>query len=273
MKTIRLSLFALALVFLTAGPAAANNPPGPQTALAEILILPLMMILSMAGGAYGILEVLSPRKKGRWGAIGRWGGVILLILFSFTNEMLGLMVVLFFTIAAVGRGLQMLRWGMRARSAGPRPAHLETANPRRLIPAGGLLVVITLVLLVGVAVGLVGENLQSQLRYGYSRAAGDTKTAVTQAIVYAKDKGVYPTSIKVLREAGYANISDKDPWGNDWVLSPVLTQGGKAKADDDVYVYSKGPKGTGTYPRPFTNLASARGSIGYSSIYGAWRGE
>ena len=39
---------------------------------------------------------------------------------------------------------------------------------------------------------------------------------------------------------------------------------------DDVYIYSKGPQGTGSYPRPFTDRASAGGSIGYSSIYGSW---
>jgi hypothetical protein len=105
------------------------------------------------------------------------------------------------------------------------------------------------------------------------RTMSDAKTAVTQAIVYANDKNLWPTSLKVLRNSGYANILDKDPWGRDWVLSPVLTQGSKPSNDDDVYIYSRGPEGTGTYPRPFTDRASARGSIGYSSIYGSWGGE
>jgi hypothetical protein len=39
-------------------------------------------------------------------------------------------------------------------------------------------------------------------RAKYSGAASDAKTALTQAIVYANDKGVYPTSRMVLRNGG-----------------------------------------------------------------------
>ena len=76
----------------------------------------------------------------------------------------------------------------------------------------------------------------AQTRAWYSHAAGDTKTAVTQAIVYANDNGVYPTSMKVLREEGYAPVRDKDSWGNDYVLSPLLTEGRTPKEGDNVYV-------------------------------------
>ncbi len=103
------------------------------------------------------------------------------------------------------------------------------------------------------------------------RVARDTKTAVTQAMVYANDKGVYPTSIRVLAVEGYmAAIPDKDPWGNDYVLSPVLTQGSEPKEGDNIYVYSKGPKGTGVYPRPFASDTGEDGSIGYSSQHAFW---
>jgi hypothetical protein len=107
----------------------------------------------------------------------------------------------------------------------------------------------------------------------YSRAASDTKTAVTQAIVYAKDKGVYPRSLRVLRESGYANTLEDDPWGNAYVLSSVLTRGGKPQHDDDVYVYSKGPKGSGAYLSPFTPDTGSDGSVGYSSRHGSWTGR
>ncbi len=100
--------------------------------------------------------------------------------------------------------------------------------------------------------------------------AVDTKHAVTQAIVYAKDKGVYPTSITVLREEGYTALSDKDLWGNEWVLSPVLTRGGIPREGDNVYVFSTGPEGTGVYPEPFTHDTGKNESIGYSSVHGSW---
>ncbi len=108
------------------------------------------------------------------------------------------------------------------------------------------------------------------------RVAGETKTAVTQAMVYAGDYGVYPTSIKVLREGEirYCACPDKDPWGNDYVLSPLLTQGRTPREGDDVHVYSRGPKGTGVYPSPFTSDTGPDGAIGYSSAdgtFGPWK--
>ena len=106
-----------------------------------------------------------------------------------------------------------------------------------------------------------------------ARAATDVKTAVTQAIVYAGDKGVYPRSMRGLRDPGYANIRDKDPWGNDWVFSPVLSEGRKPMAGDHVYVFSKGPRGIGRFPKSFTSDPGEGGSIGYSSIYGSWQGR
>ncbi len=101
---------------------------------------------------------------------------------------------------------------------------------------------------------------------------------MTQAMVYASDHGVYPTSITVLREGEikYTVIPDKDPWGNDYVLSPVLTEGRKPQEGDNVYVFSRGSKGTGVYPRPFTSDTGEDGSIGYSSVdgrFGPWESQ
>jgi type II secretory pathway pseudopilin PulG len=143
---------------------------------------------------------------------------------------------------------------------------------RPLKPASPIPDSFLLVAIIGILAVLTFANLRTGPS-GSFRATSATKTAVTQAIVYANDKGVYPTSLKVMRDSGYANVRDDDPWGVPYRLSLVLTRGKTPKEGDNVYIYSKGPQGTGTYPRPFTNLASARGSIGYSSIYGAWRGE
>ncbi len=116
-------------------------------------------------------------------------------------------------------------------------------------------------------------NLQhASRRSRHSRAANDAKTAAIQTIVYASDNGVYPTSIKVMREGEivYCACPYKDPWGNDWVLSPVLTEGRTPREGDNVYVFSRGPKGTGEYPRPFTSDTGPDGSVGYSSVHGRW---
>jgi len=114
-------------------------------------------------------------------------------------------------------------------------------------------------------------NWQHVNKYKAARASSDAKTAVTQSIVYANDHNAYPTSMKVLRDAGYANIADTDPWGREWVLAPVLTQGGAPKAGDDVYVYSKGPCGTGTYVPGGSWDTGKCGAVVYSSIYGSFQ--
>jgi general secretion pathway protein G len=131
-----------------------------------------------------------------------------------------------------------------------------------------------------VVVGIIGllatiaiPNLISAHRKArYARAASDSKTLVTQAILYGNDKGVYPTSVAVMRTAGYANMADVDPWNLAWELSPALISGAPAQQTADVYVYSRGARASGVYPVPFMPVTGEDGSVGFSSIYGAWSG-
>lgn len=60
----------------------------------------------------------------------------------------------------------------------------------------------------------------------------------------------------------------------------MLAQGGKLQAGDDVYVYSKGFCGTGTYEPtrwrkdPQGGLDTGKcGAAGYSSLYGSFVGQ
>jgi len=130
-------------------------------------------------------------------------------------------------------------------------------------------VAIVLVLVATAIPGLMGAQRRSR----YAKAATDTKTAVTQAAVYGSDRGAYPTILGALRVGGYANVSDFDPWSNAYQLSPPMTAGQQPGIADDLYVYSKGPGVTGTYPVPYTADTGQSGSVGYSSVYGAWTGR
>jgi hypothetical protein len=141
-------------------------------------------------------------------------------------------------------------------------------------------VVLAVVFVVGLVVAinapsLVAKRTQSR----YLQVASEAKTAVTQALTYSADKGSYPVSLKVLREAKYADVPDTDPWGNAYVLAPVLARGGKPQAGEDVYVYSRGSDGTGTYtPEKWawgserTAHAGVHQAAGYSSLYGSFSG-
>ena len=124
------------------------------------------------------------------------------------------------------------------------------------------------VAIIGVLATIAIQNLLSAHRKTrYSRAAADTRLAVTQAVVYANDRNVYPTSIRLIRDATLTNISDTDPWGAPYDLSPTLTLGLLPGYDDDVYIYSKGASNAGTYPMPFTINTGNGGSVGYSTVY------
>ena len=114
--------------------------------------------------------------------------------------------------------------------------------------------------------------------YKMDRAATEARWVVQAATRHGSATGKYPISLKALRDASSMKVRDLDPWGRDYVLSPVLTLGATPQATDDVYVYSKGPCGTGTYePTRWSKDADGTlrtgkcGAVGYSSIYGAFQ--
>jgi len=150
--SIRGAVFLITL--FAASPALANQPPGPQVILAEVLILPVMMLLSLAGGAYAIRERLREGQSSKRG-IFLILGAILAILVSAAHEGLGAIVALIFGIIALKRGGDMLFWGIGACRRKEREAEMTAANPVRLIPSGVMLILIT-VFLMGMTAAFVG---------------------------------------------------------------------------------------------------------------------
>ena len=133
-----------------------------------------------------------------------------------------------------------------------------------------LFVVAIVALLVMTAIpSLMGAQRRSR----YAKAATDSKTATSQAAIYGSDKGTYPTTIGAMRVGGYANVSDFDPWRGVYQLSPPLLAGQAPGVSDDLHVFSKGASQAGTYPVPFVTDTGPAGSVGYSSVYGAWNGS
>jgi len=136
------------------------------------------------------------------------------------------------------------------------------------------------VAIIGILAAIAIPNLQgARRRAQYTRAATDTKTAVTQAVVYQNDLTVYPGTIANLRTTGYANITSTDPWGTSWVTT-ALFQDTTLPVNDssEVHVCSEGPSLaaadcdsadlTGILPS-----GTLDGGIGYSASYGSWQGR
>jgi hypothetical protein len=191
MSATRMGCLVLSLILLTVGPAAANQPPGPQALVAEILMLPLMVLLSMAGGAYAVLHALQPKRKAR--SVLTVAAAVLAILASATSGGISLVMAAIFAALALQRGVQMVWWGLRARSAGSKPPHLVQASPRRLLPAGAALIVIT-TFLTGMALCFaaywpVGEGVRQKVFrefVAYQVAVGRQEQAKTGRVRYRR---------------------------------------------------------------------------------------
>jgi len=136
----RCLFFALLGLLAGAQPALANQPPGPFVLLSAVSILPWMMLLTLAGGGYAVLRRIGRRRRFRWLV------AVVVLFFSFSHEGLAALVALVFGVVAVWRGLRMIGWGVEAKRQPERTEHLVDASPWRLLAAGTVLIVLTVVL-------------------------------------------------------------------------------------------------------------------------------
>ena len=146
-----------------------------------------------------------------------------------------------------------------------------------------LIELLIVVAIIGILAAIAIPNLVSaQKKAKYARAASDSKTGVTQAIVYSNDQNQNPGNMAELRIAGYANIQDNDPWSIAWQYSSAFATTTTPVAQGEMAVCSQGPMGVSSpqtcgsvgVPGGMTEVPTAvtNGSVGYSSIYGSWQG-
>ena len=144
-----------------------------------------------------------------------------------------------------------------------------------------LIELLIVVAIIGILAAIAIPNLLSaQKKAKYARAASDTKTAVTQAIVFSNDKNQNPGNMKQLRDSSYANIADADPWSGTWSYSAAFANTAVPAASGEMAVCSEGPTGasadcpaTGFAPLTAVPASTTDGGVGYSSIYGSWQGK
>jgi prepilin-type N-terminal cleavage/methylation domain-containing protein len=137
-----------------------------------------------------------------------------------------------------------------------------------------LIELLIVVAIIGILAAIAIPNLLSaQKKSKYARAASDTKTAVTQGIVYSNDKNANPGTTTLLRTSGYANVPDTDPWNGVWIYSAAYASVATPATQGEMAVCSKGPTGTMACALPImTPSTGTDGEVGYSSIYGSFQG-
>jgi prepilin-type N-terminal cleavage/methylation domain-containing protein len=138
-----------------------------------------------------------------------------------------------------------------------------------------LIELLIVVAIIGILAAIAIPNLLSaQKKSKYARAASDSKTAVTQAIVYSNDKNENPGTMKVLRDSSYANIADIDPWTANWIYSTAFATQGTPAAQGEMAVCSKGPAAAAGCVFPVTTPdTGVDGVVGYGSTYGSFQGK
>ena len=183
MKRQPIILYVCVGIFLSSGPAMANNPPSGQTFLSMISILPIMIIFSMIGGAYAVLKQQKPDKSSKVFPII---GIVLAILFSMAHEGFAALVTIIFGMIAIVRGFQMLGWGLGALTHGEKPVYLCDARPWRLMACSVSLIAIT-VFLVGLSLVFHGSLVKA---YKYKDMEAALKEFVIHQITYAHKKKV-----------------------------------------------------------------------------------
>ena len=129
--------------------------------------------------------------------------------------------------------------------------------------------------IIGILAAIAIPNLRAaQKKSKYARAASDSKTAVTQGIIYSNDTNANPGTTMRLRTSGYANVPDADPWATIWVYSAAYASTATPPIQGELALCSRGPTGANACALPIMNATTGLdGEVGYSRSTARSRGR
>lgn len=130
---------ALALWVMTMQPAMANNRPYPADYLSinSFLLVPMVLLLTWAGGAYPILRQKQAQQSKRLLIALKVIVALAAIPLYFAAMMMLPLIVIPVFWWATARAVDMIFWAMKKKQkGGAAPEFLKQANPIRLMIAG-----------------------------------------------------------------------------------------------------------------------------------------
>ena len=144
-----------------------------------------------------------------------------------------------------------------------------------------LIELLIVVAIIGILAAIAIPNLLSaQKKSKYARAASDTKTAVTQAIVYSNDKNQNPGTMKELRDRQLCQHrgqrSVEWPRGRTRRHSPTPPPRRRRVRWQSAARARRALARTALRPASAPHGRAGRtvdGGVGYSSVYGSWQGK
>jgi len=154
LKNILVFVVSFSMVAFDSMPAYANDPPG---SLGEVLftymILIAMIMMTLLGGGYAILNRLKAKERPPDKAVSVIGNIVkfvfwfILFFLSIAMANLAFVLCIIFSIYALCRSFMMIKWGVLvARGSEKKPDYLTGVKGARLIYAGSALIMITFVL-------------------------------------------------------------------------------------------------------------------------------
>lgn len=170
-------------------------------------LIVLIVVLTFAGGGYAVMERLNDARylsKVKRTLMFTLNFIAGLVLF-FVAIMASIVGISGFSIYAIVRGIKMIKWSKEAEKEAERPAHLESASPKRLRTSGVMLIALTLLVL-GYSIINIGDvaNTFYKNRAYAGALNADAKNAYSAAMAYFKDnpKAVAVTCEEIEKE-GY----------------------------------------------------------------------
>lgn len=218
-----LTASALMLASPTSAAWMANQPGSGLATFALLVGVFLIIVLTLAGGGYGVLRKSAKSKisiviKIVFLVFAVW----ILVSIAAFDDAAAIFVGFIFSFYAVARGVKMMKWSRAAQKAQERPAYLDKVNPRKLKIAGLLLMVLTpIVIFSGIFFGIRAEWTSFREKAA-ERINADARDAHKAAEAFLKANPKATVTCADMKAMGYEPTEVLNPMGESIIGGAVF---------------------------------------------------